>query len=76
MAFQALIICGQQDQLVNSAYLTSLQEEISSHHLVTLAEHGHCPHLEDPDRIASLLHLYINGIAEAGTISGIGANAT
>lgn len=46
-----LIIAGGQDPLRNPGYADELQQEIAGSALITFAAAGHCPQIDEPDRL-------------------------
>ena len=61
----ALIVCGEHDGVVGLALSKTIAQRIPGTRLVTVANAGHAPHIEEPDAFADAVRTFVHGVESA-----------
>ena len=61
IAAPTLIIWGNADQVIASAYANEFAQRIAGAHVELIDRAGHLPHLEQPHRVAQLVRDFLDG---------------
>jgi pimeloyl-ACP methyl ester carboxylesterase len=58
----ALILCGEDDRVTGMDVSKALLDDLPQASLIAIAEAGHAPHIEQPDRFAQAVREFLAGV--------------